>query len=154
MTMADFTFNWLFVPLVAGGLGVAAMELVMWLMTSNGLARGNMVVALGGLLTGERRHAFRVGLSVHLTAGAAFALLYLWGLRSFGMTHFPAVLYASIGFGLFHGMVVSLLLVWVVSDHHPLKEFKGADLAIGLSHFAGHAAFGLTVGLVVGLLSQ
>jgi len=154
MTWGNIGHDWLLVPLVAGGLGVAAMELAMWLMTSNGLARGNMVVALGSLLTGSRRHAFRVGVTVHLTAGAAFALLYLWGLRSFGLTHFPAVLYASIGFGLFHGMAVSLLLVWVVSDHHPLPEFKGADLAIGLSHFVGHAAFGLAVGLVVGLWSH
>jgi len=145
--------NYLLTSAVAGILGVAAMELAMWLMTSNGLARGNMILALGGLLTGKRAHAFRTGLTVQLIAGVAFALLYLLGLRSFGMTHLPVVLVASAGFGVFHGLVVSLLLVWIASDHHPLKEFKGADLAIGLSHFLGHVAYGVTVGLVVGLTS-
>ena len=153
MPPENLIVSWLLVPLAAGGMGVAAMELAMWLMTSNGLMRGNMIVALGGLLTGSRQHAFRVGLTLHLVAGFVFALLYLWGLRSFGMTHFPVVLATSVGFGMFHGMVVSLLLVWAVNDHHPLKEFKGADLAIGLGNFMGHAAYGLAVGLVVGLAS-
>jgi len=48
---------------------------------------------------------------------------------------------------------VSLMLVWVVSEQHPLEEFREADLAIGLSHFAGHVAFGGVIGMVVGLFS-
>jgi len=55
----------------------------------------------------------------------------------------------GVGFG--HGMIVSLMLVWVVAEQHPLEEFQEADLAIGLSHLAGHVAFGGVVGLVVGL---
>ena len=145
--------HYLLTSAVAGLLGVAAMVLAMWLMTSNGLARGNMILALGSLLTGRRENAFRIGLTVHLTVGVVFALLYVWGLRSFGMTRFPVVLATGLGFGALHGIFVSLVLVWIVSDHHPLKEFKGADLAIGLSHFLGHVAYGFTVGLVVGLSS-
>ena len=49
-------------------------------------------------------------------------------------------------------MIVSLMLVWVVSNRHPLAEFKEADLLVGLSHFAGHVAYGAVVGLVVGLM--
>ncbi|MND05087.1 hypothetical protein D3C83_256700 [compost metagenome] len=48
-------------------------------------------------------------------------------------------------------MVVSLGLVWVVAERHPLEEFNEAGLAIGLSHIIGHVAFGLVVGLVIGI---
>ena len=47
-------------------------------------------------------------------------------------------------------MIVSLSLVWVVAERHPLAEFRGADFAIGLCHLAGHLAFGAVVGLVAG----
>jgi hypothetical protein len=63
----------------------------------------------------------------------------------------PLSLMLGLGVGIFHGIVVSLMLVWVVSDRHPLEEFKEADLLVGLSHFAGHVAYGGVVGLVVGL---
>ncbi len=153
MNAENLGVNYLLTSAAAGLLGVAALELAMWLMTSNGLARGNMIVALGGLLTRSRTNAFRVGLAAHLLAGVVFALLYVWGLRAAGLTHFPTVLAAGVGFGVVHGIFVSLMLVWVIADHHPLEEFKDADLAIGLSHVAGHMAYGMTVGLVVGLVS-
>jgi hypothetical protein len=46
---------------------------------------------------------------------------------------------------------MSLILVWVVSDTHPVEEFRRASLAVGLSHLAGHVAYGAVVGLAVGL---
>ncbi len=69
------------------------------------------------------------------------------------MTHLPGVLAAGAGLGALHGMVVSILLVWVIAERHPLQEFQGADFAIGLSHFIGHVAYGTVIGLVVGLAS-
>jgi hypothetical protein len=45
------------------------------------------------------------------------------------------------------------MLVWLISDAHPLPEFKDADFAVGLVHFAGHVAYGAVVGLVIGLIS-
>jgi hypothetical protein len=152
--VTNFLGSHLLTALLAGILGAAAMEFAMWLTTRVGPARGSMIVALGSLITGSRKNAFLVGALVHLIAGVGFALLYIWGMEAFGFTHLPAVVAVGIGFGLLHGMMVSLMLVWVVSDHHPLEEFKGADLAIGLSHFMGHIAYGAAVGLVVGLLSS
>ena len=64
----------------------------------------------------------------------------------------PALVLVGLGVGVLHGIVVSLMLVWIVADRHPLEEFKEADLLVGLSHFAGHAAYGAMVGLVVGLM--
>jgi hypothetical protein len=57
----------------------------------------------------------------------------------------------GLGLGVVHGMLVSLMLVWVVAEQHPLEEFNEATFAIGLSHLVGHVVFGGVVGLVVGL---
>ena len=153
MNPVPLTANYLLTSAVAGLAGVAALELAMGLLTRKGLTRGNMIVALGGLITRSRANAFGVGLVMHLLAGVGFALLYVWGMRASGVTHFPAVLAMGAGMGAVHGIFVSLMLVWVIAEHHPLEEFKEADLAIGLEHVVGHLAYGVTVGFVVGLAS-
>ena len=111
-----------------------------------------MVLALGSLLTKSRENAYRVGLFVHVTAAVSFGLAYTLLLLTLGYTHLPTSLMLGLGLGVLHGLLVSLMLVWVVADHHPLEEFKEADLLVGLSHFAGHVAYGAVVGLAVGLL--
>jgi len=146
--------RYLLTSLVAGAVGVLAMELAMWLTTRAGPARhGSMIVALGSLITGSRENAFRAGATLHVIMGIIFALLYVWAMHVFKFTAFPTSVATGLGIGALHGMIISLMLVWVVSDHHPLEEFKGADLAIGLSHFAGHVAYGGAVGVVVGFSS-
>jgi uncharacterized membrane protein YagU involved in acid resistance len=117
-----------------------------------GLGRGDMIVALGSLLTRTRDNARRVGLVIHITAAVGFALVYTLLLVTLGYTHLPMSLMVGLGVGILHGIIVSLMLVWVVSDRHPLEEYKEADLVVGLSHLAGHAAYGAMVGLVVGLM--
>jgi hypothetical protein len=139
--------------LVAGLLGMAAMELVMWLICRQGWAKGNMVVALGSLITRRRENAFFVGGVTHVIAAVAFALLYTVVMARFGLVHFPGVLMAGVGFGILHGMIVTLTLVWIIADQHPLEEFQDAGFAVGVSHIAGHVVFGAVVGLVVGLSS-
>jgi hypothetical protein len=151
MNTEQFVLSYLPTALVAGVLGVAALELVMWLITRKGWAQGNMIVAIGSLLTGSRKNAFKVGAVLHVISGVIFALLYAWAMWRLGFTHLPTALAAGVGFGTLHGMIVSLALVWIVSEHHPLEEFNEAGLAIGVSHVAGHVAFGAMVGLVIGL---
>ena len=149
MTTSILTF--LGTSLVAGLLGGLAMELAMGLSSRLGLARGDMILALGSLLTKTRENAYRVGLFVHATAAIGFGLAYTLLLFTLSYTHLPTSLMLGLGLGILHGLLVSLGLVWVVADHHPLAEFKGADLLVGLSHFAGHVAYGAMVGLIVGL---
>jgi hypothetical protein len=139
------------VALVAGLLGMAAMELVMWLICRRGWAKGNMIVALGSLITRRRENAFFVGGVTHVIAAFAFALIYTIAMVNLGLAHFPASLATGLGFGALHGMVVTLGLVWVVAEQHPLEEFQDAGLAIGVSHIAGHVAYGAVVGAVIGL---
>ena len=151
MNRQTFVVAYLPTALVAGVLGVAAMELVMWLITRRGAARANMVVALGSLVTRSRDNAFLVGGIFHLLSGMIFALLYAWVMWKLGFTHLRSSLAAGIGFGTLQGIIVSLVLVWIVAERHPLEEFKEADLIIGVIHVAGHVAFGAVVGLVIGL---
>lgn len=148
--MSLFLVKYLLTALVAGALGGAAMEFVMWLIARSGLVRGDMVLALGSLLTRTRERAYRVGLAVHAMAAFGFALVYVLLMVTLGMTHLPNSLMLGLGVAIFHGIVVALMLVWVVAEQHPLEEFKEADLLVGLSHVAGHAAYGAVVGLVVG----
>jgi hypothetical protein len=143
--------NFLVTALAAGLLGGAAMELTMWLIARKGWAKGNMIVALGSLFTHSRLNAFRVGLIIHACSAVVFAMLYTLGMIALDLTAMPRSLALGLGFGFVHGMLVSLALVWVVADRHPLEEFKEADLAIGLCHLAGHVAYGGIVGVVVGV---
>jgi len=151
MNLTSFLVNYLGTALVAGVLGGLAMEAAMWLVARAGLARGDMILALGSLLTKSRQNAYRVGLVVHATAAIGFALVYTLLMITLGLTGMPSSLMLGLGVGSFHGIVVSLMLVWVVADHHPLEEFKEADLVVGLGHFAGHVVYGGVVGVVVGL---
>ena len=151
MNLANFLVKYLCTALAAGLVGGGLMELVMWLIARAGLARGDMILALGSLLTKTRDNAYRVGLVIHATAAVGFALVYALLMVTLGYTRLPLSLMLGLGVGVLHGLVVSLMLVWVVADRHPLEEFKEADLLVGLSHLAGHAAYGAIVGLVVGL---
>ena len=148
-----FLLKYLLTSLVAGVLAGFAMEGVMLLISRAGLAKGDMILALGSLLTKSRENAYRVGLVIHVTAAIGFALVYTLLMVTLGYTHLPMSLMLGLGVGFMHGLLVSLMLVWVVSDHHPLEEFKEADLLVGLTHLVGHVAYGAVIGLVVGLSS-
>lgn len=148
---AMFLVKYLATALVAGAIGGLAMELTMWLIARGGNVKGDMILALGSLITKSRDNAYRVGLIVHATAAFGFALVYTLLMVTLGYTEMPNSLMLGLGAGTLHGILVSLMLVWVVADHHPLEEFKEADLLVGLSHMAGHVAYGGMIGLVVGL---
>jgi hypothetical protein len=151
MNVATFLLGYLVTAIVAGILGGLAMEWVMWLISRAGLARGDMILALGSLLTKTRENAYRVGLVIHVTAAIGFGFVYTLLMITLGYTDMPLSLMLGLGVGILHGLLVSLMLVWVVADQHPLEEFKEADLLVGLSHFAGHVAYGAMIGLVAGL---
>jgi uncharacterized membrane protein YagU involved in acid resistance len=142
--------NFLCCVVVAGLFGAVAMETAMWLITRAGWAQGNMIIAIGSLITRTRVNAFRVGAIVHAVSAVVFSIAYALLMRALGMAALPGSIALGLGVGFVHGMLVSLMLVWVVAEQHPLDEFDEAGLAVGLSHLAGHVAFGGAVGLVVG----
>lgn len=137
--------------LTAGVCGGAAMEGVLWLIGRGGWARADMLVALGSLVTRTRANAWRVGAVLHLVSAIGFAMGYTLLLLWLGFTRMPVAMMLGLGLGIAHGLIVSLMLVWVVAERHPLEEFNEASLAIGLAHLVAHVVFGGVVGLVIGV---
>lgn len=148
---AMFLMKYLGTALVAGVAGGLAMQIAMRLIGRGNELKGDMILALGSLITKSRDNAYRVGLIVHVTAAVGFGLVYTLLMVTLGYTGMPMSLMLGLGVGTLHGLIVSLMLVWVVADQHPLEEFKEADLLVGLSHMAGHVVYGGVIGLVVGL---
>jgi hypothetical protein len=143
--------SFLATALVAGLLGGIAMEGVLWLIGRGGWAKADMIVALGSLFTKSRETGWRVGAMLHGAAAIGFAVAYTLLLVALDYTAMPFSAVVGAGVGFAHGLVVSLGLVWVVAEQHPLEEFNDAGLAIGLSHIVGHVVYGAVVGFVVGV---
>lgn len=140
-----------FYAILAGMLGAGAMWAAMRLIEKAGPPTGGMVVAVGSLITRSRDNALPTGVLVYLAGAVVFGLLYTMIMMRLALTGWPAAFFTGAGLGFFHGLVVSLGLVWVVSDNHPLAEFRNATPLVFLSHFAGHIVFGVVVGLVIAI---
>ncbi|MGH7996279.1 MAG: hypothetical protein ACREFX_08005 [Opitutaceae bacterium] len=151
MTPEGVIIHFLVTSIIAGLAGGAAMQLVMFLITRADWAHQNMIVAVGSLFTRRREHAFRTGVIAHVVSAIGFAVLYNLAVIHVGLAHLPAAFFVGAFLGTIHGVFVSLALVWVVCERHPLEEFQGASFAIGLSHLAGHVAYGAAVGFVIGI---
>jgi len=143
------TSNYIMISIIAGSAGAIGMYLVMRLINRTGWAQGDMIFAVGSMVTKRRETAFAVGTAIHWVAAVAFAFCYLLALSKLDFVRFPQAVICGLFFGALHGIVVSLALVWVVSDQHPLEEFRSASFPIGVMHFAGHVVYGVIVGLVI-----
>ena len=129
------------------------------------LRDGRCVVADWSRRLGKGRHGCGLGQHVHEVAryrvarrcvlhvisAIGFAIGYTLLMHALGATEMPWSAALGAGVGFLHGLIVSLGLVWVVAEQHPLEEFNEAGLAIGLSHIVGHVAYGAVVGLVVAI---
>ena len=113
---AMFLVKYLGTALIAGLMGGLAMQLVMRLVGQGGHIKGDMILALGSLITKSRDNAYRVGLIVHATAALGFALVYTLLMVTLDYTHLPTSLMLGLGVGLLHGLLVSMMLVGVVAD--------------------------------------
>lgn len=149
--MVSIVSQFLLTAILAGVLAGAAMEAVLWVIGAAGWAKADMILALGGLLTKRRDNAWRVGAFVHAVAAVGFAMLYTLLMIKLELTALPQSMLLGGAVGFFHGLIVSLGLVWVVAERHPLEEFNEAGLAIGLSHLVGHVVYGGVVGFVIGV---
>jgi hypothetical protein len=141
----------LFFASLAGLLGAAAMTIVMRLIARTRWARSDMIIAVGSLLTKSRDNALLVGLFMHGISAIVFGVIYTLLLMALQVNTWPAALFAAGGIGIFHGLIVSLSLCWVVADQHPLEEFRNVSMSIAVTHFIGHVAYGVVVGFVVAL---
>jgi hypothetical protein len=133
--------------LLAGIAATACMSLCLYSIHWSGFANGDMVRALGSLVTRSYENSLLIGWLIHFTAGSLFAVLYT---QAWQMTlrRGLAWLICTL-FGLFHGIAVSLILVIAVAEHHPLEPFREAGFRVGVTHVAAHVVYGLVLGIAV-----
>jgi hypothetical protein len=70
-----------------------------------------------------------------------------------GAIVFPYAIFLGMGFGFFHGLIMSYLLMFYASEKHPIEEYRKATLEAGLLHLVGHVIFGAVAGLIGALAS-
>ena len=137
--------------ILSGILGTGGMSLVMWLITRSGLANADMVRAVGSIYTRSYENALLPGIIMHFTAGIIFAFLYVLFLSLFSLGSVGAYIGMGAMTGVFHGLVVSFLIVVLVAEHHPIEQFQKAGSEVAVAHLVGHIIYGLIVGAVIGI---
>ena len=136
--------------LTSGLLAALLMGLVGFFLQFLGIHRADMITSVGSLFTKSQKPALGVGWVVHLAFGALFAFAY-----AFVWSYFPdatlnvfLVLGAVTGF--LHGLVVSIMLVIEIAEHHPNPEYRKIGFTIALSYIGTHVIYGLALGLLLG----
>ena len=147
--MAEFLLK----AVLAGLAGTIAMTLVMTLITRIGLANADMVRAIGSLVTRSLRRALPVGIALYTLGGLLFAVPYGVALTLLALKGVWPILGVSAVIGFAHGFVMSFVLVVSVAEHHPMEQFRDSGFGVAVAHIFGHIAYGLGVGLVLGLAS-
>ena len=130
---------------IAGGLAMAA---AMRLVAGMAGERRSMLDAVGGLMTKSHDHARMIGWFLHCISAVLFGQIYVAVLLALGWFTWPSGVLGGMSGGVFHGIVMALLLVWL-SDQHPLPEYRSATPAVFLTHFFGHVVYGSVVGIVL-----
>lgn len=138
------------IALLGGLLGTGALTSVLYGFDRAGLANGDMVRAVGSLITKKYEGSLSPGLFIHFLSGIFFAVLYGIIIDLFNAGTINLSMSYGIAIGLFHGAVVALLLV-VAAEHHPIEKFQKATLKVAALHWGAHVAYGLVVGLIVGV---
>jgi hypothetical protein len=136
--------------MLAGALGAGMMSLFVWALTEMGISDVRMLAVIGTLVTRKQENASMVGGFIHLAAGMIFGVFYGYVLVS--INH-PGVglnmLYGAVA-GFLHGLIVAMILVAMVADEHPLKEFRQRGLSVAMAHWVAHLLYGLVVGAIIG----
>ncbi len=149
--MIDFTLiQYIKIAILGGLLGTAGMTSVLYIFDRVGLANGDMVRAIGSLLTKSYENALIPGLIIHLLSGVFFTLVYAVLMDYFGSPSLAMAITYGTAMGVFHGAVVALLLV-VAAEHHPVDRFQQTGFAVAFVHWGAHVVFGFIVGLMIGV---
>ncbi len=140
-----------FLIILSGILGTSGMSFVMWLITRSGLANADMIRAIGSIYTRSYGNALIPGIIIHYTAGVVIAFFYAAFLSIFSLGSVGSYIGIGAMVGVFHGLVVSFLLVVLVAEYHPLEQFQKAGSEVATAHMVGHIIYGLIVGMVIGI---
>ncbi|MCB1041971.1 MAG: hypothetical protein KDC35_03480 [Acidobacteria bacterium] len=141
-------------PLIAGIAGVVVMSFFLRRARFLHLPETEMIRAIGSAITKRVDNALLPGTIIHTAGGVLFAYVY-----SFLLSTAPdaagsmmVIVVACTLMGLVHGLVVTLFLVITVAQYHPIDEFKKLEPGDMAAHVISHIAYGLTVGICLGVL--
>ncbi len=137
----------------SGLVGAFAMTEFMLKVSSAHSKRVDMLKALGSFFTRKSEGAQELGKKIHALSGLFFGILYFVTMYLIGGLTFPYAIFLGIGFGFFHGLIMSYVLMFYASEKHPIKEYRDATLEEGLLHLVGHIIFGAVVGLMAAFFS-
>lgn len=137
--------------IVAGLFGTILMSLVMWFIHERGWANADMIRAVGSFFTRRYENSLWPGIFLHMLAGCIFAVPYLFVMRAIGLTNWFVIMQVGLAIGTFHGAAMVFILM-AMAEKHPVEQFRVAGPAVGWAHVIGHMAYGIGVGLAVGLI--
>ena len=143
----------LFLGAICGLVGAFAMTSFMSAVSAAFSKRVDMARALGSYFTGKAEGSGGLGRLIHSVSGLIFGMIYFAIMQMMGALVFPYAIFLGIGFGFFHGLVMSYGLMFYASERHPIEEYRKATLEEGLLHLVGHIIFGGVAGLLGSLLS-
>ena len=140
--------------MLLGVMATAGMTMFLWAISSFTKTNVDMISALGSLYTKTEENAVVPGLLIHFTAGTFFSLAYIYFFKVLPMESPFALFFILPGMflGFIHGIIVSLLLVVLVAEYHPLPKFREAGLPVAIYHFLAHIVYGGTIGLLYSVL--
>ena len=143
----------LFLGAICGLIGAFAMTYFMSAVSQSFGKRVDMARAIGSYFTGQAEGSGAIGRMIHGFSGVIFGMIYFAIMQAMGALIFPYSLFLGIGFGFFHGLIMSYILMFYASERHPVEEFRKATLEQGLLHLVGHIIFGAVAGLLGGLIA-
>ena len=138
---------------VSGLVGAFVMTSFMLKISSAYGKQVDMVQALGSFFKGKPKGAQKLGKKIHALSGLFFGTLYFVAMHLMGALIFPYAIFLGIGFGFFHGLVMSYVLMFYASEKHPIETYRNATIEEGVLHLVGHIIFGIVVGLMGTLFS-
>jgi uncharacterized membrane protein YagU involved in acid resistance len=136
--------------IIAGGVaGTMVMTVFLLLPRWAGLAKVDVIRAGGALVVGMNKHAYPVGLGIHLALGLVFAFVYALFLA---LSNLPFNAWSGLWLGALHGVLAMLVVSILIMEHHPEARYHDRGPATGLAQLIGHMLYGITLGAVVTLM--
>jgi hypothetical protein len=147
-----------FSTILTGVLATLGMTTFLYLSQATGFANGDMVRAIGSAITRREENSLIPGLITHFFFGVVFTSLYVYMLSMVpeaeivGLNRTSLLVFLGAMMGFLQGLVVSIGLVIVVAEHHPVERFRKAGVNVALIHLMAHVIFGAIIGLVSALI--
>lgn len=139
----------LFQLILCGLIATLMMSLTLYAINSAGIANGDMHRAIGSLFTRSIHNSFALGTFIHFLVGVCLTFAYYLVVSASPVsTADYRVIYVCLAASFFHGLVVSILLVITVAEHHPLEHFRTVGPKVAITHFFAHLVYGFSLGVL------